>query len=138
MLKKIPEVSSKSACNSTNSFIFSAVSMLGGALKKKKMGKLGAVMEKIELPYETDPVKLCTYVCGSNIYKTGEDTKIKPDSEYPEWLWNLRLGPKPPLEELEPGSREYWKRIRKLGLQRNNKILKIKRMKALNSFVKTH
>lgn len=42
---------------------------------KKKVGKLGT-MEKKELPVETDPVKLVNYVCGSNIYTTGEDVKV--------------------------------------------------------------
>lgn len=41
---------------------------------------------------ETDPEKLVNYVCGSNILKQGQDMKLAADSEYPEWLWNLRLG----------------------------------------------
>lgn len=47
------------------------------ALKKKKIGgKLGPAAEKIEVPVETDANKLVNYVCGSNINKTGEDTKV--------------------------------------------------------------
>lgn len=42
---------------------------------KKKGGKL-ATMEKKEMPVETDPVKLVHFVCGSNIYTTGEDVKV--------------------------------------------------------------
>lgn len=103
------------------------VSMIGGALKKKKLGKLGPVMEKKVLPVETDPEKLVKYVCGTNIYKTGENALIKPDSEYPEWLWNLRLGPPPPLEELDPESKEYWKRVRKMAMRRNNQLAKLKK-----------
>lgn len=49
-------------------------------------------MEKKVLPVETDPEKLVNYVCGSNILKQGQDVKLSSDSEYPEWLWNLRLG----------------------------------------------
>lgn len=42
---------------------------------KKKAGKLGT-MEKKQLPVETDSHRLVTYVCGSNIYTTGEDVKV--------------------------------------------------------------
>ncbi|KAJ8928192.1 hypothetical protein NQ314_019255 [Rhamnusium bicolor] len=104
-----------------------SVSMLGGALKKKKLGKLGPMIEKKVLPVETDPEKLVKYVCGSNIYKTGEDILLKPDSEYPDWLWNVRLGPPPPLEELDPNSKEYWRRIRKMGMRRNNQLAQLRR-----------
>lgn len=45
--------------------------------KKKKLGKVGPIMEKKVLPVETDVNRLVNYVCGSNIYKTGEDIKVK-------------------------------------------------------------
>lgn len=101
--------------------------MLGASMKKKKVGKLGPVVEKKVLPVETDPVKLVNYVCGSNIYKIGEDVPIKPDDEYPEWLWNLRTGPPPPLEELDQESKEYWSRIRTMARRRINKLAQIKK-----------
>ena len=49
-------------------------------------------MERRVLPVETDPEKLVNYVCGSNIMKEGENIKLQPDSEYPEWLWDLNIG----------------------------------------------
>lgn len=49
-------------------------------------------MERRVLPVETDPEKLVNYVCGSNIMKEGENIKLQPDSEYPEWLWDLNTG----------------------------------------------
>lgn len=102
--------------------------MLGGMLKKKKtLGKVGAVSEKKILPVETDPQKLATYCCGANFYQTGEEIKLKPDSEYPDWLWQLRLGPPPTLEELEPNSRAYWKRARKLALRRNVQLASLRK-----------
>jgi len=52
----------------------------------------GPALEKKILPVETDPKKLVTQVAGSCIYKKGEDVKLKPDSEYPDWLWDLRVG----------------------------------------------
>ncbi|CAG9820331.1 unnamed protein product [Phaedon cochleariae] len=100
--------------------------MMGGALKKKKLGKMGPTMEKKVLPVETDPIKLATFVCGANIYKTGEEVALKPNEEYPDWLWDIRLGSPPPLEELDPNSKEYWRRIRKMAMRRNNKISQLK------------
>lgn len=102
------------------------VSMIGGALKKKKLGKLGPVVEKKVLPVETDANKLVNFACGTNIFKTGEDIQLKPDSEYPEWLWNIRTGDPKPLEELDPNSKEYWRRIRKMAMRRNNKLAQLK------------
>lgn len=29
------------------------------------------------------------YATGCNIFKDGEDPKLKPDEEYPDWLWSL-------------------------------------------------
>jgi hypothetical protein len=60
--------------------------------KKKKLSKLGPMMEKKIVPVETDAQKLVNYVCGSNLLKGGEDIKVKPDDEYPDWLWTLRIG----------------------------------------------
>lgn len=102
------------------------VSMVGGALKKKKMGKLGPMAEKKIMPVESDVNKLVNYVCGSNIYKTGEDIKIRPDSEYPGWLWNLHIGPALSLDELEPDSKEYLLKVRKMAMRRNNKLAQLK------------
>lgn len=42
-----------------------------------KLSKIGAVVEKRVMPVETDPEKLVNYVCGSNIYLTGEDIKVR-------------------------------------------------------------
>lgn len=101
--------------------------MVGGVLKRKKLGKMGPTVEKKILPVETDPEKLIKYVCGANIFKTGEEIPLKPDSEYPNWLWNLRLGPPIPLEELDPNSKQYWRRIRKMAMRRNNKLAQLKK-----------
>ncbi|KPJ03881.1 PREDICTED: 39S ribosomal protein L54, mitochondrial [Papilio xuthus] len=99
--------------------------VLGLGKGKKKVGKLGAV-EKKELPVETDPEKLVSQVCGSNIYITGEDVKLKDDSEYPEWLWTLDWAPKK-LDELDPNSKAYWQRVRAAGMRRNNRLKAMKK-----------
>lgn len=101
--------------------------MLGGLLKKKKLGKGGPVSEKRILPVETDPQKLTTHCCGANIYKTSEEIKLKPNSEYPDWLWQIRLGPPPPLDELDPNSKEYWQRVRTSAIRRNFQLRKLKK-----------
>ncbi|XP_065570341.1 large ribosomal subunit protein mL54-like [Artemia franciscana] len=100
---------------------------VAGALgsKKGKAGKLGQTSEKVKLPVETDPVKLVTYCCGSNFMKEGEDIKLKEDSEYPEWLWNLRLKEKN-LEDMDPETLEYWEYVRELNNIRYKRIAQTK------------
>lgn len=46
-----------------------------------------------KLPVETDPKKLVKFVCGSHPVKEDrQDVELKDDSEYPDWLWELRTG----------------------------------------------
>ncbi|KAI6238348.1 hypothetical protein M3Y99_00696700 [Aphelenchoides fujianensis] len=94
---------------------------------------------------EADAKKLCEYVCV-NYFVEGEEPgpKILPDSEYPEWLFKLRLDAPRELEDLDP-ERDGWlywralhkrqceqaKRLReltikKIHLQRNEKLLRPK------------
>eukprot|EP00850_Spirogloea_muscicola_P009611 SM000054S18097 [mRNA] locus=s54:468964:470050:+ [translate_table: standard] len=40
------------------------------------------------------------YVVGANILKDGSDPPVRPDSEYPDWLWHL-LDKQAPLSELK-------------------------------------
>ncbi|XP_033228010.1 39S ribosomal protein L54, mitochondrial [Belonocnema kinseyi] len=102
-----------------------AVPSLG---KKGKIGKKsGSAVEKKVLPVETDVNKLLKYVCGSNIYKEGQDMELMPDSEYPDWLWTIRTGPAPPLAELDPNTKTYWRRVRKMGIKRYNKLSSLKK-----------
>nr|SVE87160.1 EOG090X0KWJ [Daphnia similis]SVE87786.1 EOG090X0KWJ [Daphnia similis] len=98
-----------------------------GSKKAGKLGKLGPVAEKIVLPVETDTEKLVSYVCGSNILKQGQDVQLKPDSEYPDWLWSLRLTKPPPLEEMDQNSIQYWRRLRKLNNQRQSRLMKLRK-----------
>lgn len=84
-------------------------------------------MEKKEIPVETDVNKLVNYVCGSNVLKTGQDVKLKPDSEYPEWLWTMHVGRPLTLEEMDPDTKAYWRKLRRMALQRNNKLAKLKK-----------
>lgn len=79
------------------------------------------------MPVETDPKKLVQYVCGSNYFKTGEDVKVKPDSEYPEWLWNINIGPPKKLDELDPNTKAYWRKLRTIGMRRKNTLASLRR-----------
>ncbi|NP_001233115.1 uncharacterized protein LOC100159990 [Acyrthosiphon pisum] len=94
---------------------------------KKKLGKGGPVLEKSEIPVETDAKKLVNFVCGSNTLKEGQDIELKPDSEYPDWLWNLNIDGPVPLQKLDPNTKQYWLRVRKLSMRRNNLLNKLKR-----------
>ncbi|MGH0183311.1 UNVERIFIED_CONTAM: hypothetical protein FKN15_011656 [Acipenser sinensis] len=75
-----------------------------------------------------DPVKLTTYAMGVNIYKEGQDPPLQAASEYPEWLFQLDLGPPKQLSERDPESREYWKLMRKEHMWRFNKLHKGKKL----------
>lgn len=75
---------------------------------------MSQMMERKRMIVETDATKLVSHLCGANIYNTGEDPKLKPDSEYPDWLWKLRTERGcPPLEELDPQQPQYWRVIKR-------------------------
>ncbi|XP_078411869.1 large ribosomal subunit protein mL54 [Cetorhinus maximus] len=93
----------------------------------KGKGKMG-VKEALQGPEVCkDPVILTTHAVGVNIYKQGKDPELRPDTEYPEWLFTLNLGPPKSLDELDPESWEYWKRIRKQHMWQHNKVHKGKK-----------
>nr|CAG4649865.1 EOG090X0KWJ [Scapholeberis mucronata]SVE94024.1 EOG090X0KWJ [Scapholeberis mucronata] len=98
-----------------------------GSKKAGKLGKLGPVVEKKVLPVETDPEKLVNFVCGSNYSKQGQDIQLKPDNEYPDWLWSLRLDKPPPLEEMDQNTLQYWRRLRKINLRRKTRLMALRR-----------
>jgi len=103
--------------------------MAGGKLGKK-IGKAVAPVEKKVLPVETDPERIVTFCCGSNIMAEGEDLQLGPDSDYPDWLWELDMsGTAPPLETLSPDSLEYWWVVRNRAMRRQNQLLAKKKLK---------
>ncbi|CAL1547535.1 unnamed protein product [Lymnaea stagnalis] len=93
---------------------------------KKIVSKVGAqAAKKTKMEVVTDPEQLLKYCCGANIYVDGKDPEIKPDSEYPDWLWNLRTergGVK--LEELDPDTMAYWRRLAKITYLEHSRIKK--------------
>ncbi|XP_048415597.1 large ribosomal subunit protein mL54 [Stegostoma tigrinum] len=105
--------------------------MARGYAKKaavKGKGKIG-VKEVLEGPEVCkDPEILTTHAVGVNIYQQGKDPELRPDTEYPEWLFTLNLGPPKSLDELDPESWEYWKLIRKQHMWQDNKVRKGKKL----------
>ncbi|KAM5239354.1 large ribosomal subunit protein mL54 [Ctenodactylus gundi] len=94
-------------------------------MKGPKVGKGGVASEALKDPDVcTDPVMLTTHAMGVNIYKDRQDVVLKPDSEYPEWLFQMNVGPPPKLEDLNPESREYWRLLRKHNIWRDNRLSK--------------
>ncbi|XP_017262617.1 39S ribosomal protein L54, mitochondrial [Kryptolebias marmoratus] len=90
----------------------------------KTKGK-GMIKEELKGPEVCkDPVRLTTHAVGVNIFKQGEDPKLKPAEEYPEWLFQLNLGKIQQLHELKPDTWEYWKRLRKENIWRHNRLHK--------------
>ena len=80
------------------------------------------VKKKMEV--ETDPQKIVNYLCGGNYVKDSPDIKLKPDSEYPDWLWKLRTNGPPTLEELDPNSLQYWYKVREIRMKEERMLQK--------------
>ncbi|XP_002761641.1 large ribosomal subunit protein mL54 [Callithrix jacchus] len=98
------------------------------AVKMGKSGKGAVASDALKDPEVcTDPVQLTTYAMGVNIYKEGQDVPLKPNAEYPGWLFEMNVGPPKKLEELDPESREYWRLLRKQNIWRHNRLSKNKK-----------
>ncbi|CAG9537230.1 unnamed protein product [Cercopithifilaria johnstoni] len=72
--------------------------------------------------------KLCTHVCVNYLIEGGEDPKILPDSEYPTWLFELKLERKKELEDLDPevDGWLYWRAYRLRQLRQTHRIERLK------------
>jgi len=77
---------------------------------------------RFRLAVETDPHMLVNYCCGLNYHIDEPPIELKPDDAYPDWLWNLRLGPKPKSWELEKGTKEYYLALAEEGKGLNELI----------------
>ncbi|KAM5193289.1 large ribosomal subunit protein mL54 [Mantella aurantiaca] len=106
-----------------------SIQLRGYAKKAVVKGKGKGLAKDVQKGPEVckDPFILVKHVMGLNIYKTGADVQLKEDTEYPEWLFQLDLGPPKTLEELSPETSQYWKLVRKLHMWRNNRLAKAKK-----------
>ncbi|XP_008835278.1 39S ribosomal protein L54, mitochondrial [Nannospalax galili] len=100
--------------------------VLKGGGKGSKGSMVGEALKDPEVC--TDPVQLTTHAMGVNIFKDGQDVALKADHEYPDWLFQMNVGPPKKLEELDPGSREYWRLLRKQNIWRHNRLSKSQRL----------
>ncbi|KAM7409977.1 hypothetical protein PAMA_001451 [Pampus argenteus] len=120
-------------CNATTllcrSNVVNRQQTYGYAKKVGAKGKgKGIVKEELKGPEVCkDPVRLASYAVGVNILKEGEDPKLKPPEEYPEWLFQLNLEKPKDLHDMETDTWEYWKRLRKENIWRFNRLHKGKK-----------
>ncbi|XP_078525590.1 large ribosomal subunit protein mL54 [Lissotriton helveticus] len=101
-----------------------------GYAKKAVVKSKGRSVAKEELKGPEvckDAALLTTHAMGVNIYKQGAEVPLKTDSEYPDWLFQVNLGPPKTLDELEPEDPRYWALLRKHHMWRNNKLSKNKK-----------
>nr|XP_006640059.1 PREDICTED: 39S ribosomal protein L54, mitochondrial isoform X4 [Lepisosteus oculatus] len=110
--------------------VFGRIQACGYAKKPAAKGKgKGMVKDAPKGPEVCkDPVKLTSHAMGVNIYKQGQDTPLQPPHQYPDWLFQIDLGPPKKLQDLDPESREYWKLLRKENMWRFNRLHKGKKL----------
>uniref|UniRef100_A0AC35TNP6 39S ribosomal protein L54, mitochondrial n=1 Tax=Rhabditophanes sp. KR3021 TaxID=114890 RepID=A0AC35TNP6_9BILA len=87
------------------------------------------VAEKIDKAFvESDAEKLCKFVCINYYTEVKEHgPAIKPDSEYPAWLFELDLSPAKELEDLDPevDGWNYYRALRTRQIEQNRRIKKL-------------
>ena len=98
----------------------------------KKKGKAGAKGGKkgadkggeFSSPTITDPKILQTQCVGIQLEEGKDEIALKPDEEYPDWLWQMSTQPKFLPEHFEEGTEDYYR-----ALEKSNWSLKTDRLK---------
>ena len=90
-------------------------------------GRGRSVEPKELMQVNTDAEYLVSHCSGSNYFKEGQDIKLGPDEDYPDWLWDLHIGPPLKLEEMSQDSPQYWRKLREMHMKRNNRLAKVKK-----------
>ncbi|XP_015276082.1 PREDICTED: 39S ribosomal protein L54, mitochondrial [Gekko japonicus] len=91
----------------------------------KAKGKGGSKEELKGPEICKDAALLTTHSMGTNIYKESPEVALKPDSEYPEWLFQVDLGPPKKLEDLDPDTISYWRFLRRVNTKRQYRLRKV-------------
>uniref|UniRef100_H2ZFF4 Large ribosomal subunit protein mL54 n=1 Tax=Ciona savignyi TaxID=51511 RepID=H2ZFF4_CIOSA len=98
--------------------------------KKKLIGsdsgrgtKMAKVVVETPKPIR-DTELLVTRCCGLNKYVEGEDPVLKPDEEYPDWLWTIHTGKPKTFLDMDPDTKEYWYALKLANRVQRNKAKK--------------
>jgi len=59
------------------------------------------------------------------IKQEGEAIKVKDDTEYPEWIWDLKLDKLPQYTYYDPKTKEYWECLKREGQIRFHRMLQV-------------
>ncbi|EUB56686.1 39S ribosomal protein L54, mitochondrial [Echinococcus granulosus] len=93
-----------------------------GFAERRAVKGVAAVAKTREIDVEKDAYKLVNFCC-INYRIDDQPIPLKPDSEYPDWLWSIRVSRRPPkLVEIDPDSYYYWRRIRRLHNRHLNNL----------------
>lgn len=114
----------------------SAVSAVRGGANRGYAKKVGVKPKGKSAPKEppkgpelvTDPATLANFAVGVNYLQDAPMVPLRPDAEYPEWLFQMHLGPPKKLQELDPDALQYWRRLRKHNSWQRNKLKKSRRL----------
>ena len=100
-----------------------------GLAKKAKKGE-AAVPARQAAEAPSSPV-----VIGLNILKEGQDPELRPDSEYPEWVWTLHQE-RPTLQALKTRHEDDPESLSQAEQKRLAKLWNRARIKANNAELK--
>jgi hypothetical protein len=90
-----------------------------------KGGKKGADKGgEFNSPTVTDPKTLQSVCVGIQLEEGAPEVSLKPDDEYPNWLWEMSVEPKYLPEHFTPDTEDYYR-----ALEKSNWSLKSDRLK---------